>query len=138
MLNLYVGDPTVDLYNTYSSGILVSIHKKSIAPFTRGDIIKVCASSDTDIIVSRNFISKLPAPYGDCLDDTSSSSTFSSTYFDYIVRNKGYNYSQEYCLQLCIQQQTIKYCGCANVWIPSFDNSSLKYCTIYELSCAFN
>ena len=135
-LKLYVGDPTVDLYTTYSSGIFVSIHNKSIAPFTRGDVIKVGTGSDTDIIVNRNFISKLPARYGNCLDDTTSSSTFSSTYFDYIVRNKGYNYSQEHCFQLCIQQQTINYCGCANVWIPSFDNSSLKYCTATEVDCA--
>ena len=125
---LYLGDPSADLYDTYYSGIVASINNQSIEPFTKGDLIKASATKSTDLIVNRNFITKLPAPYGNCLQDTSKSSTFSSKYFDYIVRNLGYNYSEEYCRSLCLQDRTIQLCGCANLWIPIFANNSSLYC----------
>ena len=138
-LTLYLGDPSVDLYHTYSAGVVVSIDNQTTVPFTQNDLIKVGAKTNTDLIVNRNFNYKLPYPYGYCLDDSSSASSFSSKYFDYIVKTKGYNYSEEYCYSLCIQQQNILFCGCANIWIPSFDNSSSNYCsTTVELDCVFN
>ena len=135
-LILYLGDPTADSFPTNSAGVIVSINNQSIVPFTQGDSVKAAAGTETDIIISRNFNSKLPSPYGDCLLDTSSKSSFSSIYFNYIVKTVGKNYTQEYCYSLCVQQQTIKYCGCANIWIPGFENSSAIYCSsTSELSC---
>jgi hypothetical protein len=138
-LIIYLGDPSVDMYRTYDAGLVVSIDNQSIVPFTKGDKIQLSARANTDLIVDRNFITKQPAPYGDCLSDTSRSSTFSSQYFDYIVKAKGQNYSQEYCFSLCVQQQTIKYCGCANFYLPVFTNSSTLYCkTTVQLDCMNN
>ena len=127
-LILYLGDPSADLFETSYSGIFVSIHNQSYAPFSIGGFIKVGSRTSTDLIVNRNFLRKLPAPYGNCLEDTSSSSAFHSEYFDYIVRNLGYNYTQEYCNSICLQDQTIKVCGCANIWIPNHGNSSTLFC----------
>ena len=138
-ISLYLGDPSADLYSTYYSGIVASINNQSIEPFTKGDVIKVGAGKSTDLIVNRNFISKLPAPYGNCLQDTSQSSTFSSKYFDYIVRNLGYNYSEEYCRSLCLQDRTVQFCGCANLWIPILANDSSFFCeSDTDQNCMFS
>jgi hypothetical protein len=44
--------------------------------------------ANTDLILDRNFITKQPAPYGDCLLDTTVNSSLSAQYFDYIVKKK--------------------------------------------------
>jgi hypothetical protein len=137
-LTLFLGDPSVDEYRTFDAGIVVSIDNQSIVPFTSGDVIKVGARTNTDLIVDRNFITKLSAPYGDCLDDTSSSSKFTSQYFDYIVKTSGQNYTQKYCYLLCVQSQTIKYCSCANYNLPIFKNASTHFCnSTTEWNCVY-
>ena len=127
-LAIYLGDPSVDIYHTYSAGVVVSIDNQSIVPFTKGDEIKVAARTNTDLIVDRTFTYKQPAPYGDCLADTSKSSSFSSLYYDYIVRIQGQNYSQQYCSALCLQNQYKKNCNCSAYDLPVFINSSVLYC----------
>ena len=101
-----------------------------MVPFTKGDVIKVAARTETDIIVDRTFVYKQPEPYGDCLVDTSKKSSFNSQYFDYIVKTMGQNYSQQYCFALCIQSQFIKNCGCAAFEYPVFKNSSNLFCEL--------
>jgi hypothetical protein len=69
MVALFLGDPSVDTVKEDSDGIIMSIHNQSTAPFTQGIPILVSSEAETDIVISRNFISKLPPPYGSCLDD---------------------------------------------------------------------
>ena len=123
-LELYVGNPSasLDTMNENYAGIVISIHNQSITPFSVGNFIKAAVNTRTDIVINRNFLKKLPSPYGDCQDDVSSQSSFSSPYFDYIVRILKTNYTQEYCYSFCIQTQTIKYCNCSNVFLPAYKN----------------
>ena len=139
ILELFLGDPKVDTYLESSDGILVSIHNQSSVPFTKGDKIKVAAGSETDLIVNRNFISKIEAPHGDCLKDTSKESKSSSFYFDYLVRKLGVEYSQETCFGLCVQKKIMDTCNCSNTWMPVF-NTSTRFCLNYipELKCRNN
>ena len=44
--------------------------------------------ANTDLIVDRNFITKQPAPCGDCLLDTTVNSSLSAQYFDYTLFKK--------------------------------------------------
>ena len=83
---------------------------------------------NTDFKISRNFITKLPKPHGNCLQDTSSDSEFNSSDFDYIVRTRNLDYNQEYCYSLCVQRKTIDYLDCANAFIPGLLNIT-EYCS---------
>jgi hypothetical protein len=120
ILELFLGDPKVDTFNDFNDGVLISIHNQSTKPFSQGDQIKAAAGAETDLIVSRNFITKLEYPYGDCLKDTKRSSKFRSYYFNYIVRTLGETYSQEYCYALCVQKQIMNKCNCSNMFMPIF------------------
>ena len=132
-LELFIGDPAVDTLQESSDGIIMSIHNQSIAPFSKGSIILISPSSDTDIIINRNFLSKLPQPHGYCLEDTSLTSKYNSPYFDYIVRTLNQIYSQEYCYNLCLQAQTIRYCACSNVQLPVYLNTT-RFCSSINLT----
>ena len=104
ILELFLGNPSVDTAYEFDDGLIFSIDNQSFVPFLKEDLIKVSAHSETDLIISRTFINGLPNPYGDCLLDTSSSSSFNSSYFSYIVNTLGINYTEHFCYSLCMQQ----------------------------------
>jgi hypothetical protein len=137
ILELYLGDPKVDTINELNDGVVISIHNQSTKPFTQGDKIKAAAGAETDLIVSRNFISKLEFPYGTCLKDTTISSKFSSFYFDYIVRIIGETYSHQYCYDLCFQKAIMNKCNCTNTFMPTF-NGSNDICFEDKIYCMQN
>jgi hypothetical protein len=118
ILELYLGDPKTDTYLESSDGLIISVHNQSSIPFGKDDKLRAAAGAETDFIISRNFISKLEAPYGDCQKDTSKTSEFRSFYFDYLVRSLDVDYSQENCYALCVQKQIINACNCSNTFMP--------------------
>ena len=118
-LELYAGDPN-NILNEYQDGFIFSIQNKTAEPFWQGNILKVETGMETDFIMKRNFIHKLPPPYGNCLADTSS-----SPYYDFISKSLGNSYSQELCLQVCLQDLIIQNCGCMTINLPFYKNSSL-------------
>ena len=122
-LELYLGNPPVDTVNNAIDGIIMSIHNKTDAPFTKMDVIKVPAGSETDLILNRNFITRIPPPYGSCME-----TGFSSELYKYILNTLNISYSQEYCFSLCMQNQTKIICGCINVFLPMFENDNTSIC----------
>jgi hypothetical protein len=127
VLELYVGNPDIDTYFEFNDGIILSIHNQSLKPFTENLELKAAAGAETDFIISRNFVTKLPDPYGNCLDNTNSNSSFNSEIFDYIVRNQSENYSQRYCFSLCQQKATMDICSCSNLDLANFENNGIIY-----------
>jgi hypothetical protein len=139
VLEIFVGDPKVDTYLESSDGVIISVHNQTSIPFTQGDKMRAATGAETDLIISRNFISKLETPYGDCLKDTSKTSKFTSFYFDYLVKTVGVSYSQENCFALCLQKQIINACNCSNTYLPSF-NDFKHFCVdqVIESPCALD
>ena len=127
-LELFVGNQAAETLYEFNDGVVISIDNQTSLPFTEGDIMKAAANSETDFIVRRNFITKLPFPYGNCIADTSSTSTFDSIFLDYIVNTKKIVYSQKYCYSLCLQYQIMTNCNCSNLNLPIFNNSN-NICT---------
>ena len=125
IMEFYLGNPDVDTVDNYEDGVFVSIDNQSDVPFTKTDVLKVAAGSDTDFIMNRNFQIKLPPPYGNCMKNE-----FSSDLYDYIVNTLQKTYSQDLCFSLCIQQQSKRYCGCSNVFLPLFLNDSTNICSL--------
>nr|CDJ91530.1 Na+ channel domain containing protein [Haemonchus contortus] len=65
-------------------------------------------------------MSRLPAPYGDCIADGGTS--------NYIYT--GYAYSTEGCYRTCFQQLTIDRCGCGDPRFPSIGDH--KLCEVFN------
>ena len=124
-LELFLGNPQIETHNHFHDGVLLSIINQTGEPFSQGDTVKAAGGAETDFIVNRNFITKLPAPWGSCL-----SSTVSSSYYNYITNSMGKSYSQQVCFQLCVQDQIVSTCGCANGFLPPPpSNLSALYCS---------
>ncbi len=133
-MNLFLGKPDKESeYEPYGDGLFVVVHNQGFSPLLNGDRILASAGLETDIKVNRNFVTKLDAPYSKCLKDTTRTSTFTSTYFDYIVKVLGVKYSQQYCYLLCLQEQIVSKCGCALGLLPAYKN--LSVCLVSELTC---
>jgi hypothetical protein len=132
-LELFLGDPVYDLPYDFDSVIILTVDNMTAEPMYQGEILKAETGVETDFIVNRNFISKLPDPYGNCI----SGSEVNSEYFDYIVNNLGKNYSQNLCFQLCIQNQIIQNCQCASSFLLLYKNDSINYCSaINDIMCS--
>ena len=132
-LELYLGNPSVDTINNAKDGIIMSIHNQTDAPFTKMDVINVPTRAETDLIINRNFISRMPFPYGSCMQ-----TEFSSDLYKYIVNTLNISYSQEYCFSLCLQNQTKINCGCINVFLPMFESDNSSFCSNEQIECMSN
>jgi hypothetical protein len=134
-----LGNPPVDTVNEFNDGILVSIHNQTEDPFTKMDIIKVSAASETDLIINRNFIKRLlPQNGGSCIlapnDEIGSQQFYTTDYEDdYSVENETSKsrskYNQEYCLSKCILQKIIVACGCITMLLRMPFNNTMKLCS---------
>jgi hypothetical protein len=134
-LEIFVGNPANETLYEYNDGVVISIDNQTSLPFTEGDVIKAAAGSETDLIINRNFITKLPSPYGNCIADTSSTSKFDSVFLDYIVKTKKIEYSQKYCYSLCLQYHIMTNCNCSNLNLPIFNNSNNICSAKYDVFC---
>ena len=136
ILELLLGDPSADSINEFHDGVIISIDNQSFIPFINDDVIKASAGAETDLIISREFITKLPKPYGDCLEDTSQNSSFNLKYFKYITQTLKINYSEKFCYSLCIQQTIFDTCGCTNINLPVLKHDFRHHCiTSTEIKC---
>ena len=121
-LELFHGDPSIDLNNEPNEGIMLSINNQSAEPLWQGDVLKAESGAETDFILNRNFVSKLPTPYDNCLLQ----GTGGSLYYNYIVNTLGRNYSQQFSFKLCFQDQINRMCGCANTFLSDICKSINK------------
>ena len=128
ILELFLGDPSVDSVNEFHDGVIISIDNQSLIPFFNYNVVKVSAGAENDLIISRKFITKLPKPYGDCLRDANQNSFFNSKYYNDIIQNLKINYSEKLCHSLCIQQTTIDTCGGTNINLPVLKNDFTHHC----------
>jgi hypothetical protein len=121
-LELFIGNP----YNnwlTTQDGILLSIQNQTSASFLQDKILKASSGAETDFIIKRNLVTRLPPPHGNCLSDKAV-----SKYYDYIVNTLNSVYSGELCLQICLQDLVLSACDCLNGYLPRYGNSSNTFC----------
>uniref|UniRef100_A0A183D4I1 Amiloride-sensitive sodium channel n=1 Tax=Gongylonema pulchrum TaxID=637853 RepID=A0A183D4I1_9BILA len=93
---------------TEATGIRLAIHDKEDYPFpdTFGYSAPTGYISSFGLRLRR--MTRLPAPYGDCVPDGKTS--------DYIYQN--YEYSVEGCYRSCFQQLVLKDCHCGDPRFP--------------------
>ncbi|CAJ0956789.1 unnamed protein product, partial [Mesorhabditis belari] len=77
----------------------------------------------TSIGLLYESITRAKRPYGRCVDHHA----YSEQYY------KDVKHSMDTCISGCIQEKTVKACGCATPRLPKLDSQS--WCTIDKLSC---
>ena len=102
----------------------MSIQNQTSVPFLQDNVLKASGGAESDFIIKRNLITRLPSPYGNCLGDTNP-----SKYHNHIVNILNASYSGELCLQVCLQDQIINNCGCLNRNLPLYGNISNLFCS---------
>ena len=126
VLELYLGDISIETAFEYDDGVILSIHNQTSVPFTDGLILKASANTETDFVVNRNFITKLGYPYGNCQN-----SNINKSYL-------GIKYNQKYCFSVCIQNLTVNTCNCSNLWLPIIDKSTNICYSEDDIQCMVN
>jgi amiloride-sensitive sodium channel subunit beta len=134
MLSIYVGyNDKLNRFNTgwnnwfsftNSYGLNVMIENNTFSRVDNTNSIALNGGTINYIPVKREFSSKLPKPYSDCDIDNSNPGNIDSYYYN-LISQSPYQYSQEFCVVQCMQQQAIKLWNCS---IPI-------YLDIYNVSC---
>jgi hypothetical protein len=129
-VDFFVGDPDIHSKYEFAYGIIVIVHNQTAKPILNSDRTLASTGAETDLKISRNFISKLGPPYGYCVRN---GDDLDSEFYDHIVNDMHMPYTQEQCYELCLQKQVLENCGCGSNWFDLFANSS--YCTNINIKC---
>ena len=79
---------------------IVIIHNRSISPLFAEESIKAPIGMQTNLVVKKLEVKKLPYPYSNCIQDLYSESSFTSNAFKQAIRLRGV-YTQKWCLLDC-------------------------------------
>jgi hypothetical protein len=88
----------------------------------------------------RSFLSKLDAPYSDCIKNAKSSSSYDSFFYKAMFDSLNFTtYRQKSCFRICLQEFIKNECDCVDGSLPNIwklDNQSFPVCfTIKSLEC---
>ncbi|GMR63025.1 hypothetical protein PMAYCL1PPCAC_33220, partial [Pristionchus mayeri] len=108
------------LPTTEAVGIRMTIHDKDDFPFPDTFGYSAPTGYISSFGMNMKAMSRLAAPYGDCVPD---GKTESYIYEDYV-------YSTEGCYRTCFQDMVIDQCGCGDPRFPVIGNAS--HCFVFE------
>ncbi len=116
------------------SGVLISVHNKDFAPFTK-DGVFAATGTYTNIGVERTYLTLLSSPFSDCrknLKIVDSDSTY------YKLASQDWMYDYKTCTDIYIQFDFyMKECGCMDPSLRWYNSSSVCN-TISEIDCMLN
>ena len=105
------------IITSYSSGLVVFIHNRTLPPTYFDDPILIETGKETNLIIERVFTKNEPSPYSRCLN------SFPSELGQFLVIRLNRTYRQKDCLDMCMQRALIKECGCYFNGLPFFSPS---------------
>ena len=133
-LLLYIEDSSKTLPFIFSAGIHLFVHNQTLASKPRTSKgIDISSGTQTNVNIKREFDVDLPSPYSDCKSKLDSADSFDSIYFKTII-NSGQIYTQDDCLDLCLQGAIVKYCNCYSTFMDSL-NFSTPCITLEQINC---
>ena len=131
-LNLEIFTGVADsLYSLKNYGAIVFIHNQTSLPETSSGIL-LKPGTHSDIVVKKSFSSLVPSPYSDC--QNLDLFDFDRTLYD-ILDAASITYNQQDCLDLCMQQEIIRKCGCYYMEFLRLNNTN-PCLSEEELECA--
>ena len=108
-LELFIDDPTNIYSLSYTTGLHILVHNKSEMP-TYLNGISASVGAYTNIIVSREFSSRMEQPYSSCVKDIDSYAKNSIAVKTLLETD--YSYTQSNCFNVCLQKYYVEHCGC--------------------------
>jgi hypothetical protein len=139
-LELFLGDEWSQGIYMVQSGARVVVHNQSVTPLIDVEGQDLSTNYQTDIGITRTFLSKLEYPYSNCVKDTQSVSGFSSAYYKamFSVLNIT-TYRQKNCVKLCLQDYIRKMCKCIDAGLPNIYGNTVLICSsMRQLDCIQN
>ena len=137
-VELFSGDPTEETY-VYQRGFYVIVHNQSYSPIMDYEGVYVSTNAATNVGIERNYYSKQPSPYSQCIVNTTSNSSSTSTLYQLILNQLGeQRYRRAYCYKLCYQIAVVNNCSCYDATYPNTNttNQNIQAChTGIQLSC---
>jgi hypothetical protein len=140
-LEILTGDPTIQLLPETNSGLLLVAHNqtKSLLPSIElNNGIFIPTGYNSYVSVSREFRSKLPSPYSNCITNLTTSQKFGSVLYDYMIQSNITTYDQPSCVRLCYQTVVQNVCDCYDPKYPSLGNMTIKCLNFYQVECILN
>ena len=117
-------------------GIVVRIDNVSHVIDHSHDGIIVSPGFVTNVALTREFKSTLPKPYSNCELENSKDDIQSKSDLFNLIWHSSYDYSQNFCLQQCLQKLLVSECKCRSASSPSVINASICG-TTKEIECDF-
>uniref|UniRef100_A0AC34GTL3 Uncharacterized protein n=1 Tax=Panagrolaimus sp. ES5 TaxID=591445 RepID=A0AC34GTL3_9BILA len=108
------------LSTTEAVGVRITVHDKDEYPFPDTFGYSAPTGYISSFGMKMTKMSRLPAPYGDCVPDGLTS--------NYIY--SGYRYSTEGCYRSCFQDLVVRECGCGDPRFPVLNNS--MHCQVFD------
>lgn len=113
ILELYIGNSSLDEIGVIEKGIKVIVHNQSVTPMPLDEGLDVSPGSTTNIAISRVYLNKLSNPYSSCLNDLSANTNNPSDLMKIIFfKLNQTEYRQKLCEAMCYQNNVIKKCNC--------------------------
>ncbi len=139
-LELFLGDDATQSQYILNSGARVVIHDQSETPIIISEGTDVSTGFQTNIGVSKSYLSKLDSPYSDCIKNVKSPDSFDSDYYRAIFNILNMTtYRQKICTRICLQSYVKQKCTCLDGSLPNIYGSNETICaTIEKLKCVSN
>jgi hypothetical protein len=129
-LTLSIFPLTNSLLTLNKNGMIVYVHDNSFEP-TISDSVKIRTGEWSYISIKKEFSSKQPEPYSNCVD----LSKYSKSNLYSFIQNKGGTYRQKDCFNLCIQEKIIDHCKCYYLAYRSLNNDTKPCLSLVDNEC---
>ncbi|CAF0708691.1 unnamed protein product [Brachionus calyciflorus] len=138
-LELFLGDEFSQGIWMQQSGARVIVHNQSVEALIEAEGKELATNYQTDIGITRTFVSKLEYPYSNCVKNIYSPDGHKSEYFKAMFNILNMTtYRQKNCIRLCVQKFIKDSCGCVDPKLPNI-YKSVPYCaTLSLLNCISN
>ena len=116
-LDLYINyHENLTLFNSYDGGLgaLIRVENNSYLTDFTLDGIRLTPGLETFVSIRPTVNYYLAKPYGDCdFDSNGQFQGFDPQLFN-LITSSSYEYSQQLCIDQCLQQETIRVCNCSH------------------------
>ena len=130
-LELYVGMPEyLEQYSPFK-GAIIYISNTTSSPRFLNEIL-VSPGVETNIAITKTFVTQKDYPYSDCISDFSN---VDSILYKSLI-NANLRYTQQDCYSQCLQKNVEKNCGCFSSLFPSINLKS-PCITSADSACLF-
>ena len=140
-LEILTGDPTVETLSGTNKGLLLVIHNQTqtlVPSIILVNGVYLPPGYSSYVAISRNFHSKLSAPFSNCIADLTASQSFGSVLHDYMISSGISTYDQASCIRLCYQTAVQYTCECYDPKYPSLGNITNKCLNFSEIECTLS